>query len=226
MESDLLYWYNEGVDNTVGSSSTSFCNFPKSLGDWYILGLWCADGYHWTSSIGLTSIDRALIAKFRTFLLGLFPESRIKLHQYTTGKRKYVGYKLYVNCRPLLKIFKEFKKSSARGMSDGEAIAAYMAGRFDGDGCISRDLKRDCRISYGDSDDARLDADLLKKMGIAPKTYWYRTSHTFVLYIPRSDTATFTERIRTYSVKLQKLVLGPRRDSDCTEIVRMATYRK
>ena len=97
------------MDNTVGSPSTSFCNFPKSTEDYYILGLWCADGYHWTSSIGLSSIDLALIQKFRNFLSRLFPEERIKLGQYTTGKRKYVGYKLYVNCRALLRIFKAFK---------------------------------------------------------------------------------------------------------------------
>ena len=207
----------------MGSPSASFCNFPKSTEDYYILGLWCADGYHWTSSIGLSNIDLALIQKFREFLLKLFPEDRIKLHQYTTGKRRYVGYKLYVNCRPLLRIFKEFKDDSERKLSNADAIKAYMAGRFDGDGCISKDLRRDCRISYGNHTDAKLDSDLLKEIGIVPKLYWYRTSNTFVIYISRFDAKKFIDAISKYSIKLQKLVLGSRRDSDYTEIVRMAT---
>ena len=210
------------MDNTVGSSSTSFCNFPKSTEDYYILGLWCADGYHWTSSIGLSNIDLSLIQKFREFLSGLFSKDRIKLDQYKTGKRKYVGYKLYVNCRPLLRIFKEFKDNGERKINNSEYIKAYIAGRFDGDGCISKDLKRDCRISYGNEIDAKLDADLLKEIDIIPKLYRYRTSNTFVIYISRFDTNKFINAINPYSIKLQKLVLGSRRDSDYTEIIRMA----
>jgi len=215
------------MDNTVGSLSAGFCNFPKSTEDYYILGLWCADGYHWTSSIGLSSIDRALIQKFREFLLKLFPKERIKLYQYTTGKRKYIGYKLYVNCRALLRIFKAFKDNSERKLKDVEAIKAYFAGRFDGDGCISRDLKRDCRISYGNYQDAKLDYDLLDKIGIVnSKLYRYRTSNTYVIYISMKDVSNFLEGISKHSIKLQKLVLGSRRDSDYTEIVRMATNIK
>ena len=209
------------MDNTVGSSSASFCNFPNSIKDHYILGLWCADGYHWTSSIGLSNIDRSLIQKFREFLSELFPEEKIKLHQYTAGKRKYIGYKLYVNCRPLLRSFKEFKDNSKRKLNNKEAIKAYMAGRFDGDGCVSRDLRKDCRISYGNLQDAELDKDLLKIIGIIPKVYRYRTSNTFVIYISRYDTSKFIDMIKKYSVKLQKLALGSRRDSDYTEIIRM-----
>ena len=211
------------MDNTVGSSSTSFCNFPKSTEDYYILGLWCADGYHWTSSIGLSSIDLALIDKFRKFLLKIFSKERIKLDQYKTGKRRYVGYKLYVNCRPLLRIFKEFKDNSERKLYNAEAIKAYMAGRFDGDGCISRDLKKDCRISYSNHQDAKLDYDLLPSIGVMnAKLYRYRTSNTYVIYISTKDVNKFLYSISKFSVKLQKLVLGSRRDSDYTEIVRMA----
>lgn len=211
------------MDNTVGSSSANFCNFPNSNEDYYILGLWCADGYHWTSSIGLSSIDLALIQRFREFLLKLFLKDRIKLDQYNTGKRKYVGYKLYVNCRPLLRIFKSFKDSFERKLSNANAIKAYMAGRFDGDGCISKDLKRDCRISYGNYQDAKLDYNLLDKIGITnSKLYKYRTSNTFVIYISTKDVNTFLNSIFKYSVKLQKLALGSRRDSDYTKIVRMA----
>ena len=212
------------MDNTVGNSSTSFCNFPNSKEDYYILGLWCADGYHWTSSIGLSNIDLSLIQKFKNFLLNLFPEDRIKLDQYKTGKRKYVGYKLYVNSRPLLRVFKKFKDNNERKLASAEAIKAYLAGRFDGDGCISKNMKKDCRISYGNYQDAKLDYDLLPSIGVTNvKLYRYRTSNTFVIYIQTKDINKFLENISKYSIKLQKLVLGTRRDSDYTEIVRMAS---
>lgn len=211
------------MDNTVGNPSTNFCNFPNSTQDYYILGLWCADGYHWTSSIGLSNIDLILIQKFRNFLSKLFPKDRIKLDKYATGKRKYIGYKLYVNCRPLLRIFKEFKDGNERGLDNTETIRAYIAGRFDGDGCISKDLKRDCRISYGNYRDAKLDYDLLPSIGIVnAKLYRYRTSNTFVIYISTKDVEIFLKSIFKHSTKLQKLVLGTRRDSDYTKIVRMA----
>lgn len=211
----------------MGSSSASFCNFPNSAHDYYILGLWCADGYHWTSSIGLSSIDWALIQIFRIFLLKIFPKDRIKLHQYTTGKRRYIGYKLYVNCRPLLRVFKGFKDSHKRTLDTGAALKAYIAGRFDGDGCVSQDLKRDCRISYGNYADAKLDYDLLPMLGMSRhKLYRYRTSSTFVIYISRLETKRFLDAISAHSIKLQKLVLGSRRDSDYTEIVRMTTQRQ
>lgn len=197
----------------MGNPSTNFCNFPESIEDYYILGLWCADGYHRTSSIGLTNTDRELIARFKKFLLRNFPEERLRLDVYTKGKRKQNGYKLYVNCRSLLRIFKAFKDSSERNLSDTGKIRAYFAGRFDGDGCISKDLRKDCRISYGNIVDAKLDYDLLVKMGLKnSKLYRYRTSNTYVNYISRFDSKKFVNGIIKYSNKLQKLVLGSPRD--------------
>ena len=198
------------MDNTVGSLSTSFCNFPNTLEDYYILGLWCADGYHRTSSVGLTNVDRDLIATFRNFFEKLFLKERIKLDIYKEGKRKQWGYKLYVNSRPLLRIFKSFKENNSRDLNNSESIGAYFAGRFDGDGCISKNLKEDCRISYGNFMDAKLDYDMLLKTGlINSKLYWYRTSHTHVIYISTKDVEKFRDLIGTYSKKLQKLVLSP-----------------
>ena len=66
-------------------------------------------------------------------------------------------------------------------------------------------------------------AGLLKEIDIIPKIYRYRTSNTFVIYISRFYINKFTNGISPYSIKLQKLVLGSRRDSDYTKIVRMAT---
>jgi len=69
------------MGNTVGSTSTNFCNFLTNERDSYILGLWCVDGYWWSSSIGLSNKDKKLIKKFRLFLKGNFilvrPKSEI-----------------------------------------------------------------------------------------------------------------------------------------------------
>ena len=48
----------------------------------YILGLWCADGYHRTSSIGLSNIKTKLIQRFAKYLRNLFDEDRLRLRVY------------------------------------------------------------------------------------------------------------------------------------------------
>ena len=70
------------MDNTVGSSSSNFCNFSNRVKDARILGLWYADGYHRTSSIGLSSIDSDLIKDFSEFLAGLLGLNRLRLRVY------------------------------------------------------------------------------------------------------------------------------------------------
>ncbi|OGF82202.1 hypothetical protein A3B18_04125 [Candidatus Giovannonibacteria bacterium RIFCSPLOWO2_01_FULL_46_13] len=153
--------------------------------------------------------------RFEQFLQKLFVPERIKLHIYTTGKRSHPGYKLYVNCRPLLRIFKGFKESRQRNITDDQNIRAYFAGRFDGDGCIDKYLKKDCRISYGNKLDAVLDINLLQKLGFEmTRLYWYKTSSTHVLYVSRFETEKFSNLLNQYSLKLQKFALGPRRDLD------------
>ena len=48
----------------------------------YTLGLWCADGYHRTSSFGLSSIDLKLIQCFAKYLLKNFANERLRLRVY------------------------------------------------------------------------------------------------------------------------------------------------
>ena len=50
------------MGNTVGSKDAL-----NSAEDFYILGLWLADGYWRSSSIGLTSVDTRLIERFKRF---------------------------------------------------------------------------------------------------------------------------------------------------------------
>ena len=190
------------MGNTVGSTSTNFCNFFSNEKDAYILGLWCADSYWWASSIGLSNTDLDLIERFREFLKGHFQEERIKFNRSH----------LFVNSRPLLREFIS-AKSRIDDLKDAKIICAYFAGRFDGDGSIDKNLRNDCRIVYGRKNEAETDKELLKRIGIDnTKVYYYKTAKTFCLYISRYEAKKFLENIKPYSLKLQKLVLVPRRD--------------
>lgn len=191
------------MDDTVGSTSTNFCNFFSQVEDAYILGLWCADGYWWSSSVGISNTDNDLIYRFRLFLINKgFSENRIKFNRNH----------LFVNSRPLLKEFVRAKKN-LNNLKKEEIIKAYLAGRFDGDGSIDKDLRKDCRIVYGKREEAELDQKFLEKIGInQTKIYYYRTSGTYCLYISRYMTENLIKKILPYSCKLQKLVLVPRRD--------------
>jgi len=110
------------MGNTVGSTSTNFCNFFSNEKDAYILGLWCADGYWWSSSIGLSNIDSDLIGIFQRFLKRHFPEDRIRFNRNH----------LFVNSRPLLREF-ILSKKKLDGLKNAGAVRAYFAGRFDGE---------------------------------------------------------------------------------------------
>ncbi len=59
------------MGNTVGSANTDFWNLTTA-DDAYIVGLWCADGYYRTSSIGISNTNLALVGKFRDFFLEFF----------------------------------------------------------------------------------------------------------------------------------------------------------
>lgn len=219
------------MSNTVGNSSTNFCNFYEDHDHAYVLGLWCADGYHRTSSIGLSNISPDLIEKFRLFLVKIFPPERLRLRVYrlainledslrfgiekisilSSKKARHTAYHVYVNSRSLLREFQR-AKIAEKIFLNPENGWAYMAGRFDGDGTIGKDLKRDLRISYTTYEDAKMDLDLLNNLGLNPKIYRYETSHTFVVYIPRSESRMFVENCLSHSARLQKLVLESRRD--------------
>lgn len=194
------------MGNTVGSASTNFCNFFSNEKDAYILGLWCADSYWWVSSIGLSNTDPDLVEVFRKFLKRFFPENRIKFNRNH----------LFVNSRPLLREFIS-AKNSLGNLKDSKLIRAYIAGRFDGDGSIDKNLRNDCRIVYGRKSEAETDRELLKRISISNvKVYHYKSAKTFCLYISRYEVKKFLENISPYSLKLQKLVFAPRRDLTLT----------
>jgi len=190
------------MGNTVGSTSTNFCNFFSNEKNAYILGLWCADSYWWASSIGLSNTNPDLIEAFRKFLKRFFPEKRIKF------SRNH----LFVNSRPLLREFRK-AKDNLESLKKETIIKSYFAGRFDGDGSIDKNLRNDCRIVYGRKSEAEIDKEILRRIGISKaKIYYYKSAKTFCLYISRYEAKKFLENIMSHSLKLQKLVLVPRRD--------------
>ena len=202
------------MDNTVGSVNTDFCNLQIVNEERaYIVGLWCADGYHRTSSIGLSNTNSDLVNKFEKFFLKIFPKERIKIRTYNPDlKRRKQAYHLYVNCRPLLRRFQEFK-SNIREFVGRDLILPYMAGRFDGDGSVAKNFYSDCRIVYGNLEEAESDLKLMKMIGFQKmKIYNYQSSKTFCLYFSRFETNKFLSLIYPYSVRLQKSVFIPRRD--------------
>lgn len=189
------------MGNTVGSTNTNFCDFFSNEKDAYILGLWCADGYWWSSSIGLSNTNSELINKFRKFLERNFTEERIK----------YNRNHLFVNSRPLLREFIAGRNKFQN--LRGNKIRAYFGGRFDGDGSIDRNLRNDCRIVYSNKKEAMDDQKILTRIGIKKtKIYHYRVARTFCLYVSRYEVKNFLKNISPYSLKLQKLVFVPRRD--------------
>ena len=198
------------MGNTVGSSSANFCNFLSNENDAFILGLWCADCYWWSSSIGLSNTDSELIDVFRQFFKRFFAEERIKFN------RNHI----FVNSRPLLREFRNAENNLEK-LKKPEIISAYFAGRFDGDGSVDKNMRSDCRIVYSNKKEAELDQKLLFKIGIKnTKVYYYQSAMTHCLYISRYEAKKFLDKISKYSIKLQKLALLPRRDLALTEKAR------
>lgn len=212
------------MGNTVGSLSelrTLVTNSENA----YILGLWCADGHHRTSSIGLTNIDRRLSDRFAAYLGTILPKERIKWQiYYPPGqkpagwqnaslsplfKAKQVVYRPYVNSRPLLRLFQ--KAEQQVHALPKKYVLPYFAGRYDGDGSIDKDLRSDLRIAYSNNKEAKTDQVLLDKLRCyETRVYHYKSARTYVLYISRYDANQFIHDIASYSMLAKSLL--PRRD--------------
>ncbi len=196
--------------------------------DPYIIGLWGADGYSRTSSIGLTSIYPKLIQRFRDFLLNFFPIQRLHLRVYlprslqtynhslltsnvricSIQKAKHPAYHIYVNCRPFVRAFLAKVKEATLA---SEKIPAYFAGRFDGDGSIAKDGQKDCRIVYTTHNEALFDQTLIHQWNSSIQTslYHYKSARTYVLYVRKSSVKQFIDAIRQYSSKLTHELIAP-----------------
>lgn len=165
--------------------------------------------------------------------MGLFPKQRIKLRVYLpldfrpkvqsafveikptylrSAKAQHPAYQLYVNSRPLLRKFREFKNNPFKFISQ-DLVSPYMAGRFDGDGSVAADFHRDCRIVYSKFKEAKNDLQLMRRIGFQEmKIYHYQKAPTFCLYVYRLETNKFFSSIYPFSLRLKKSVFVPRRD--------------
>ena len=211
-------------DNTVGSLS-GLSTLITDCESAYILGLWCADGYFWSSSVGITNTNRKLVDRFAAYLKTLLPAERIKLRvyypkgqcplglstpNYPMRRAKQIAYQLYVNSRPLLRLFQEAEHTVVALPS--KYVLAYFAGRFDGDGSIDKNLRNDLRITYSNRKEALIDQQILKGLDhYKTRVYHYRSARTYILYVSRYSAGQFLHDIKPYSMKAQSLL--PRRDS-------------
>ena len=199
------------MGNTVGSLSSLLLNPHDS----YILGLWAADRYLRSSSTGLSNTNLTLIRRFSLFLLSRFPKSRVRIRIYGSTKRnvfsgfkksyckgfkhKLVAYHIYVNSRPLVRDF--FDSLKSRNLLKGSCLFAYFAGRFDGDGSLSKGKRRFFRIVYSNKEDAMEDKILIPR--IKTSLYRYEKANTYCLYFSEKTLNKFLKKIKPFSNKLQ-----------------------
>ena len=184
------------MGNTVGSKF-SF----RTTEDFYILGLWLADGYLRSSSIGLTSVNPKLINRFIKFLLRVSSDHLIKKRIYEVkegDKRRQRAFQVYVNNRPLTRLFMSTKTGALDIPS--QYLTAYLAGRIDGDGHVDTKHRSGIRIAYSSFNDASRDQ---KMFGVANMSlYHYKAAKTFVLYLKKHYRDKILNQIKTNSIKL------------------------
>ena len=185
------------MGNTVGSK-----DFLSTAEDFYMLGLWLADGYWRASSVGLTSVNDRLIQRFKRFLSRIDPLSSIKMRCYQPKageKRKQIAWQIYVNNRALTRTFLRFKTNLPS--IPAHYIPAYLAGRIDGDGHVDAKHRKGCiRIAYGTLFDAERDQQLFGITNVS--LYQYTAAKTFVLYLRKSYRDRVVPKAALYSIKL------------------------
>jgi len=183
--------------NTVGSKV-----YLKSAEDFYILGLWLADGYWWSSSFGLSSSDKRLIKRFGYFLKRIAPDYPLKRRIYKIGrgqKRKKEAEHLYINNRAITRQFLLYKKKKNLFIPR-IFLPAYLAGRIDGDGSIDRKYRSGIRIAYGDRRDAERDVLFFGKQNVS--LYYYKAAGTWVIYLRKKFREQIINKVSKYSFKL------------------------
>ncbi|MBI4098192.1 MAG: hypothetical protein HY426_04105, partial [Candidatus Levybacteria bacterium] len=184
------------MGNTVGSKFAF-----RSAEDFYILGLWLADGYWRSSSIGLTSVNPKLIDRFNKFLLKVKSEYPIKKRIYQPNgksKRKQTAIQVYINNRALTRLFMSTKTGELS--IPIEYRSAYLAGRIDGDGHIDTKHRSGIRIAYSSKDDALRDQLMFGKTNMS--LYQYIAAGTYVLYLKKQYRDRILSKLKLYSVKL------------------------
>lgn len=185
------------MGNTVGSKFIF-----KTAEDYYALGLWLADGYWRSSSVGLTSVDSRLIERFVRFLRRAAPSHPLKYRTYHPldgrGKRRRVATQVYVNSRALTRMFTATKTGVL--FVPSRNVPAYLAGRIDGDGHVDAKHRSGIRIAYGNAFDARRDRRLFGAANVS--LYRYSAARTMVLYLRKHYRERIEPAVRKFSMKL------------------------
>jgi hypothetical protein len=195
----------------------------RDADDAYALGLWCADGYWWSSSIGLSNVEPELIEHFGRYLIDSLSSDRLRLRVYEVAgqppdkrllamtsrvslrpaaKMRRTAYHVYVNSRPLLRRF--FRARVRLEELPLHLVGPYIAGRFDGDGCLGSTP----RIAYTNREEAETDRKLLAMKGVVgTSVLHYSKVNEFCVYIHRADLDRFIRLIRGRSWKIGRLTL-------------------
>ena len=207
--------------NPVGSRFAGLGNAEAA----YMVGLWCADGYHRTSSIGLSNVDALLAIRMADFLAHRFGRARVRLRVYVpqgverpvayakriadaivyrhVRKARHASYHVYVNSRPFLRQMRQWR--TELDTLPEWAILPYLAGRFDGDGSVAVDGRQDLRIVYGTREEATRDLILLQRVRTyETRVYRYARARTWVLYCSRQDAPDLLNDLRVFSTKLRQ----------------------
>ncbi|MGZ4212431.1 MAG: hypothetical protein ACXVQV_04285 [Actinomycetota bacterium] len=196
--------------------------FVRDTTDAYALGLWCADSYWWSSSIGLSNVEPELVIRFGRYLGSILSPERVRVRVYQVEgqapdervldlarsrisirpsfKMKRTAYHVYVNSRPLVRSFFDARRSVA-DMPE-PMVAPYLAGRFDGDGAFGTPRVPGIRIAYTTHEEASVDQLLLSRIGVEKTSLLhYARVNEWCVYIKKPDVSLFEERIERYSWK-------------------------
>lgn len=180
----------------------------KTAEDFYILGLWPADNYWRSGSVGLSSTNESLIARFKLFLSRMCPNYPVKECIYIPHrgeKRKLVAKNVYVNSRAFAKLLMFYKHCKSLKIPL-KFLPAYLAGRIDGDGHFDRKHRTGIRIVYSDKYDASRDMVLLKRLGKNPASlYYYKRANVWAIYFRKNFLKKIIPRIARFSLKLKDL---------------------
>lgn len=204
--------------NPVGSRHTTLGTVEEA----YFVGLWRADGYSWSSSIGVSNTDWRLAKWTSDFLAKICGTARVRWRAYLPigtdipvqlkmlgqpyvvrpgRKAKQVAYHVYVNHRPYLRQVHQWVSEMEQWPQ--WAIWPYFAGRFDGDGSVAANGRWGARIAYGSSEEALADqAFMIRATRIKTRVYRFKAARTSVLYVLKQDTPTFLDTIQPFSIKL------------------------
>lgn len=185
----------------------------------YALGLWCADGYWWSSSIGLSNVEPDLITRFGNYLLEMFPRDRLRVRIYQVEgcepdesvlsltdrvsirppvKMKRTAYHVYVNSRPLVRRF--FSDRDRVSEMPATYIGPYIAGRFDGDGTFGDTP----RIAYTTRSEATVDASLMESVGLKTSVLYYAKANEYCIYIHKVSWKDLEQLLRGHSWKIDR----------------------